>query len=222
MVDDHPVYNHPAIGEQYDQCLDQYGEPDHLLITVSGPTAAGTTAIAGYIADELDVEHRNVGEFLRDWATDHGYSVEEFESRPGEIIDEIGENPDIAGDQRAIEYAFSGDDAVLEGRLTGVFLQDVAPIRVYVDCDPATAAPRIIDREEQLDTVMEAEEYIQERRENIPARYEELYGINPWDADVYNVHIDNSQPLDAVKEAVRNELNAFTSLDPRIRAFAQD
>lgn len=203
------AYCHPELKEHYEFLRSEYGVPDNTVVTVSGPTGAGTTTIAEYIGDTYGFDHVNSGQFIRDWVQEHGYDLDTFESNPDGVISEIGENPDVAVDQRALTCGFTQDEVVLEGRLTGALLQDLADARFLVDCSVETAAERITDREEDIDTFEGAVTYIEQRREEIPQRYDELYGLDPWDESFYNVFIDNNQSLEAVEDDVDGALARF-------------
>jgi len=87
---------------------------------------------------------------------------------------------------------------VLEGRLAGILLKDIAPIRIKVTCDPDVIAERIHTREDL--GVAEAREYVESRNSEVLQRYRDKYGVNPRKDSHYNIVVDNSERFDAVKD----------------------
>lgn len=197
---------------------DQHGAPAQTILTVSGLTGVGTSTIATFLADQFELEHFDAGQFFREQAARRDMDIQEFDRRTEEIEAEEGIDFDLEWDRTALEYAFTRDRFVLEGRLTGALLRSISPVRIWVHCDPAIVAERLAahdvaedgDRVADRDgmTRKEAEDYVRERNRKVLARYEEKYGIDPRDDRFYNVRIDNSQDLDRVKSDVLEQVRA--------------
>lgn len=176
---------------------EQYGEPNKHIVTVSGLTGTGTSTVATFLAEEFDLERVNAGSFFRNLAKEFDLSLQEFDERTQELETEHDRDFDLEWDKTALKKAFTDDNFLLEGRLAGVLLKDIAPIRIKVTCDPDVIAKRVHGREKL--PIEEAKKYIEVRNREVLRRYQEKYGINPRNAEHYNLVIDNSENFDAVK-----------------------
>lgn len=201
----------PSFNDFETELRERYGEPSTDIITVSGLTGTGTSTIASFLADMFDMQRFDAGHWFRKQAKKRGMDIHEFDKRTQEIEDEEGIDFDLEWDRTALRYAFTRDNFVLEGRLAGVLLEDIATVRVWVKCDPVVVAKRLTahddstasgtrlaDRENM--SLEEAEDYVQERNEQVMQRYRKKYGINPRDETHYNVIVDNSNSFDEVKD----------------------
>lgn len=205
----------PFFADDEDALRAEHGEPGDRIVTVSGFTGVGTSTIASIVADEFGLAHVDAGAFFRAKAEEHGMTIEEFDSQAAEIEAERDIDFDIEWDRTVLEYAFTRDDLVLEGRLTGALLSDIAPVRVYVTCDPETVAERMRSRESAAESIpadADADDlaaYVRERNRKQLARYEEKYGIDPRDRSFYNVVVDNARDLETVREDVLDRVSAL-------------
>lgn len=198
----------PFFADEADALREAHGAPGDRIVTVSGFTGVGTSTIASIVAEAFDLEHVDAGAFFRAKAEEHGMTIEEFDSEAAEIEAETGVDFDVEWDRTVLEYAFTRDDLVLEGRLTGALLSDIAPVRVYVTCDPETVAERMRSRESAAESIPDDADaddlaaYVRERNRKQLARYEEKYGIDPRDRSFYNIVVDNSRDLETVRAEV--------------------
>ncbi|MDY6769752.1 MAG: cytidylate kinase family protein [Candidatus Nanohaloarchaea archaeon] len=195
----------PRFAEYEEELRAEHGAPGDRVVTVSGLTGVGTGTLSAFLADELDLAHVDAGQFFREKAEEHGMTIEEFDSAAERIEAEQGIDFDEQWDRTALRYAYTRDDILLEGRLTGALLQDVAPVRVWVECDVATVAERIRDRDDPAETLAgedaeSLEEYVRTRNRKQLARYREKYGVDPTDPSFYNVVIDNGRDLETVQQ----------------------
>lgn len=182
------------------QLREQHGAPGTRIITVSGMTGVGTTTIAKLLCDRYDLDRVNAGDFFRSLAAEFDMTIQEFEEQAAQLEAEHDRDFDLEWDRQALEYAFTRDDFLLEGRLAGALLDGIAPVRVYVDCDQDTVVERLTDREDM--TRDAAREHVEVRNAEVLERYTAKYGVDPRDERFYNVIVDNSQPLDTVREQV--------------------
>jgi cytidylate kinase len=197
----------PRFVEYESELRDQYGDPGSTIFTVSGLTGTGTTTVATVLCDRFDLDHVNAGEFFRNLADEFDMSLQEFDGRTEAIEEREDRDFDLEWDRTALKYAFTRDNFILEGRLAGVLLKDIAPVRIKVTCDPAVIAERVHSREDM--SVAAAKEYVQTRNQEVLARYREKYGVNPRKDDHYNLVIDNSDSFDAVKDTLFNRIQAI-------------
>ncbi|MDY6769280.1 MAG: cytidylate kinase family protein [Candidatus Nanohaloarchaea archaeon] len=199
--------------DEYEQELrEKHGEPGDRIVTVSGLTGVGTGTLSAFLAEELGLEHIDAGQFFRRKAEEHGMSIDEFDSEAERIEEEKGVDFDEEWDRTALRYAFTRDDLLLEGRMTGALLEDVAAVRVWVECDTETVANRIADRDNPAEDLADLSmddlaAYIRERNREQLKRYRKKYGVDPTDRQYYNVVIDNSRALDTVKDELLAAIN---------------
>lgn len=188
----------PRFEEYEAELRNQFGDPGSTIVTVSGLTGTGTTTVATFLCEEFDLDHVNAGNFFRETAKELGMSLQEFDAKTEEIEEREDRDFDLEWDRQALKYAFTRNEIVLEGRLAGVLLRDIAPVRIKVTCDRDVIAERIHAREEL--SVAEAREYVETRNREVLKRYRHKYGINPRKDAHYNIVIDNSDSFDAVKD----------------------
>lgn len=195
----------PRFQAYEDELRDRYGDPNQNIFTVSGLSGTGTTTIANLLADMFDLERISAGDFFRKKAREFGMDIQEFDEKTPQLEAEQGTDFDLEWDRTALEYAFTRDRFVLDGRLAGALLRDIAPIRVKVVCDPDVVAERITSRERL--TVAEAKDHVAVRNQEVLQRYKDKYDIDPRTDRFYNVHIDNSQELETVKQSLLDQVN---------------
>lgn len=184
-----------------------YGEPGSTLVTVSGLAGVGTSTIAKMLSKHLELTRVNAGDFFRNLADEFDMSIQEFDERTQELEQRERRDFDLEWDKSVLKRAYTEDNILFEGRLAGALLSDIAPVRVYVACDTDTVAQRIAGRENLSTT--EAKEHIEVRNQKVRERYQKKYGVDPHDSAYYNVHIDNSAPLEQVQETLFSKVNAL-------------
>lgn len=206
------MFSMPTISffREYEEELRQeHGPPNNAIFTVSGFTGAGTSTVVDILQDAYDLSHIYAGQFFRDKATEYGMTIEEFEEATTQIEAEEDVDFDVMWDKQALEYAYTRDRFILEGRMAGALLQDIAPVRIFVKADPDVVAERIMERE-GFDTVERARDYLETRIDDVLQRYKEKYSIDPREERFHNIIIDNSGSMDALRstvlERVREEL----------------
>ncbi|MDY6766463.1 MAG: cytidylate kinase family protein [Candidatus Nanohaloarchaea archaeon] len=190
---------------------EEHGQPGDRIVTVSGLTGVGTGTLASFLADEFALTHVDAGQFFREKADEFGVSIDELDARQAELEAEHGIDLDTAWDRTALRYAYTRDDLLLEGRLTGALLQDIAAVRVWIECDTATVAERIADRDNPAEDLQgrdaeELEAYVRQRNHEQLERYRSKYGVDPTDTRFYNVVVDNSRELSTVQEELREQV----------------
>ncbi len=183
-----------------------HGAPNREIFTVSGLTGAGTTTHAKFLCDVFGFDRVTAGDFFRERAAEMSMSIQEFDRRQPTLEDELDTDFDMEWDRTALEYAFTRNRFVLEGRLAGALLQDIAPLRIWVTCDPDTVADRIRGREDM--TKETAREHVRSRNRDAMNRYKEKYDIDPRDSRFYNVKIDNTGDLDDVQSTLLSKVKA--------------
>lgn len=109
---------------------------------------------------------------------------------------------DVELDTRLARRAAEGD-VVLESRLAGWIAtnEDLAALRVWVECDEGERARRVGSRDGQTEEAALAANRAREASE--AARYREYYGIDIAERSIYDLVVDSTAtPAPAIVEAI--------------------
>jgi cytidylate kinase/H/ACA ribonucleoprotein complex subunit 4 len=172
-----------------------------MMITIGGPPGSGKTTVAKLLSKELGKEIVVIGEIFRSLAKERGYTLAEF----GEIASK-DHSIDQEIDKRTLEMAKKGD-FILEGRLAGIMLQknDIPSFKVWLDADVHIRAQRIANREGG--DVNDIVKRILDREQCEKIRYENIYGINLDEKDIYDLVINTSNiSAEEVMKIILNDL----------------
>jgi len=177
----------------------------HVLITISGPPASGTSTIARQLSDELNFDYISGGDIFRTMAEERDISLAELteEAEQNESIDKQLDSrlETIINDYANDKYGVDGNGLIVESRLAGWHALDDATVSVYLHAPPEIRVNRITGREE---TVRELEQ----REESEAQRYQNYYDIDINDLQIYDLVIETYENSpQSVVEQIENELN---------------
>jgi cytidylate kinase len=157
-----------------------------MLLTVSGPPGSGKSTAAAGLAAALGYEHVSGGDVFRELASEHGFSLTEFNA-----LAEEDDAIDRDLDRRLRELAREREDLVLESRLAGWMAGEYADLRIWLNAPIEVRAARIADREGK--SIEQAKEETLARAESEASRYKEYYGIDITDLSIYDLAVNTAR-----------------------------
>ncbi|MCS4541567.1 MAG: AAA family ATPase [Euryarchaeota archaeon] len=153
-----------------------------VIIAISGPAGSGKTTVAKTIAEKFKLQYVSAGEIFRQMASGQNLSLLKFSE-----LAENEPNIDREIDRRQIELAKKGN-VVLEGRLSGWMVRDIAHLRVCLKAPLEVRAKRIAQREKRSYEEVLNETKIRDKSE--AKRYKEIYGVEVDNLNIYDLVID--------------------------------
>lgn len=159
-----------------------------MIITINGTPGSGKSTLAKLLAERLGYKHYSIGDLRRAFANEKGISLAELNRR--------SETGDEDTDTEFDEYQKSlraEKDFVIDSRLGFHFLP--MSLKLFIDADEIVRAERIVGRpqsEESAADVDEAMRMNRQRSASDTARYEQLYGVDPWDTSHYDLVLDST------------------------------
>jgi len=175
------------------------------ITTVSGLAGSGKSSVVKMLKEAFPgfkVVHS--GQIFRENAERKGISLEEYcETRTNE--------DDISTDKETMGQALEGN-AIVDSRIAGWVLGGWADIRVFVGCPLEERARRVAKREGI--GYDEALERLERRDKADAARYKKLYGIDINDMKIYHMVIDNSGPIEELRQKAKDiagDVKSFSS-----------
>lgn len=154
-----------------------------VVITVDGKSGAGKGTIADHIASRLKLAHFSASDVFYQIAEDRGISHVELARQADKEVD-------LEVDRRTLERGIQ-HNCVIDSRIASWVLGDYSDLRIFVKADLEERAKRIAAREDiNLDKALEETE---ERDKENTRRYEDYYGIDTEDLEMYDLIIDNTE-----------------------------
>jgi cytidylate kinase len=163
------------------------------IITLGGMPGSGKSSTAKKLAESLRYRHFSSGDFLREVAAEHGWTIEEFNEAA-----EADPKFDHEVDEH-IRKAGEGSELVIDSRLAFHWIPE--GFNVFLQIDPHTAAARThahIETEgrvgQHASTVEDIYLKMMARIESEKKRYAALYnGLNYLDPSQYDLIVDTAE-----------------------------
>jgi cytidylate kinase len=155
-----------------------------VIITVGGDIGSGKTTVAKAVAKRFGLKHISAGDTFREMAKVRGMSLAEF-SRLAE------ENQDLDRelDNKQVALAREAGDAIVDGRLSGIMIQD-AVLKIWLKASLEERVKRVAKRENK--DYSQALRETREREASEFKRYKDIYGVDLRDLSFYDVVLNTS------------------------------
>ncbi|MCL2114750.1 MAG: AAA family ATPase [Methanobrevibacter sp.] len=155
-----------------------------MLITIGGLAGSGTTTAAEVLSKRLNIPFISTGSIFREMAIEHGMTIFEF-SKFAEDNTDI----DIEIDKRQADLANDSENLIVEGRLSGYFVE--ADLRIWMMAPLDIRAKRIRDRESKSIELAKKEIKIREKSEML--RYLDIHNIDINNFDIYDLILNTDR-----------------------------
>ena len=157
-----------------------------MRITVSGLPGSGTTSLARYLSEKHNFGLVSAGEVFRQMAREHGMDLAEF----GKFA-EKNQEIDRMIDARQNEIALARNDIIVEGRLSGWFVER-ADLKIWLAAPLACRVERILSRD-TIENLEKAKRLTEEREMSEALRYRMYYGIDIRDLSLYHIVLNSER-----------------------------
>lgn len=181
------------------------------IITIAGKPGSGKSTTARLLAEELGYDRFSSGDLFRAIAKERGVDINTINQ-----LAETEREIDHAVDERLRQIGTHDDCLVIDSRMAWHWMPQ--SFRVYLDLDLEAAAARIIAH---MDPERRAVEHVPEEPADYAAllearlaseikRYQNLYQVNPYDPENYDLVINTADCEPAtVAATVREQFQAW-------------
>jgi CMP/dCMP kinase len=163
------------------------------IITIAGKPGSGKSTTSKTLASTLGYQHFSSGDFFRAIGKERGIDV--FQAN---LVAEQEQEIDFLVDQKLRDLGEANDNMVIDSRMAWHWMP--YSFKVYLDLDLLTAAERIlhvVDHERVAlehipESVAEYADRLQARLDSEIKRYQNLYQVNPYSPDNYDLVVDTA------------------------------
>ncbi len=173
-----------------------------MRVTISGPIGSGKSSVGKKLASLLGYEFYSGGTFFRQLASQHGMTLEDFNTY-AEKHKEI----DLQQDDLILDFMQSHDNVVVESRLVGwlCFSNNVESFRIFLDAPFTVRALRVSGRENIDHEIVRRR--VHEREASELKRYRDFYDLDYREGRFYDLVINTEKlSVDQVVKRIYEEL----------------
>jgi len=164
------------------------------IITIAGKPGSGKSTTSKKLAQSLDYQHFSSGDFFRAIGKERGIDI-----MATNVIAEKDQEIDHLVDQKLRDLGSESNRLVIDSRMAWHWMP--YSFRVYLDLDLEIAAQRIISEmdiarrqaEHVPDDATEYAKLLENRLASEVKRYTNLYQVNPYDTNNYDMVIDTAK-----------------------------
>ena len=179
------------------------------IITISGSLGSGKSSTARKISERLNYKHYSAGEVMRQLGKEQGID----DIRAFNLSIENKQDFDFQVDERTKLIGETEENVVFDGHMVGHFIPN--SFKVFLSLDEVKAAERILagmtperrDSEHVSDSPAEYALLLRERKDSNVRRYRDLYQVNPYLPELYDLVIDTDNY--SLEEVVEMILDAY-------------
>lgn len=155
-----------------------------ILVTVSGPPAAGTSSLCDTLSDLIDAKVISGGDIFRKIADERGlkpYELSEIAEDDDGIDHEIDQRLKNIIDEKTQDS--NSERVIIDSRLAGWHAERRADLSIWLKAPVETRVERLESRDE-------TEDELKRREESDAKRYKKYYNIDISDMSVYDLVVD--------------------------------
>lgn len=179
------------------------------IITISGKPGSGKSTTSKRLSANLGYQHFSSGDLFRTIGKERGIDV-----LATNLVAEQEKEIDHLVDKKLQDLGSTSDNLVIDSRMAWHWMP--YSYRVYLNLDLETAARRIISNAEQArldaehipEDPKEYAKQLQNRLDSESKRYLNLYNVNPYDLNNYDLVIDTEKySIDEVQKMISDGFN---------------
>lgn len=180
-----------------------------MLISITGKLGSGKSTVCGIMKERYGFEIFSTGAIQREFARSKGISTLELNKRMKENP-ELDDEIDNTVTRMSIEH--KGENLIFDSRMAWHFAQDT--FKIFLTIDPMEAATRVFYHrsscEECYSDVNDACEKLVERSVVERKRFLEIYGVDYYDFNNFNLVVDTtSRTPDEVVAVIMEHYNLY-------------
>jgi CMP/dCMP kinase len=175
-----------------------------MIITITGALGSGKSTVGKAIAKEMKLKHYSTGDYMRTMAANRGITLLEL----GKIAEtDFAVDKEI--DDWMVNLGKTKNELIVDSRLAWYFIPK--SFKIFLDVTEEEGARRIFAQkrnDESYNTDFDkALENLKARKESEKKRYRELYGINFYDLENYDLVINTTEiPAEEVIKKIMKAL----------------
>ncbi len=154
-----------------------------MIITISGLAGSGTSTVTRVLSQKMGIPYISAGTIFRKMAVEKNMELLEFSK-----FAEENEDIDLVVDRRQAQIAQEIEDIIVEGRLSGYFVD--ADLKLWFIAPLDIRTKRISERENK--SFEEVKKEILVRSKSEANRYKEIHNIDIENIEVYDLIINTA------------------------------
>ncbi len=182
-----------------------------MLISITGRLGSGKSTVCGIMKERYGFEIFSTGTINREYARRLGISTLELNKR---LNDDPSLDHEIDGTVTKLSEERKDDKLIFDSRMAWHFAKDT--FKIFLTIDAMEAARRVMlnqrGDEEHYETVEEACEKLVERSRVERDRFVDIYGVDYYDYNNFNIVIDTtSRTPEEVVAIIMENFEAYSA-----------
>ena len=184
-----------------------------MLISITGRLGSGKSTVCGIMKERYGFDIFSTGAIQREYARSKGISTLELNKR---MKENPGLDDEIDNTVTRVSRDHKGENLIFDSRMAWHFAEDT--FKIFLTIEPMEAANRVfynrVSAEESYTDVNDACEKLVERSVVERKRFIEIYGVDYYDFNNYNLVVDTTNKTpDEVVAVIMENYNSYVS-DP--------